>query len=234
MTIKKAIKELQKGNFVLIHDDSEREDETDMVIPASKTTPEHVATMRNDAGGLICVAIHPKSAKNLKVPLMSQIYEKSKNDFQILKEAKADDIPYGERSSFSIAVNHRDTFTGITDKDRALTIKKLGEIAEEAQDQELVKKFGKEFRTPGHVPLLKSAKNPLKDRDGHTEYSIALTEMAETGPAAVVCEMMDSETHEATTGEKAKKYAEENDLIHLKGDEIKKKYFKWKKQTKEG
>jgi len=228
MSVKKAIEEIQKGNFVLIHDASDREDETDMVIAAEKTTPDDIAKMRNEGGGLICASIHPKSAKNLGLPLMSEIYQKASSHFKVLESAKADDIPYGERSSFSITVNHRDTFTGITDDDRSLTIKKLAEFSEKAIEESPVEEFGKKFRSPGHVPLLRAADGLFKERNGHTEYSIALMEMAGVKPAGVVCEMMDEKTHGATTGEKTKKYAEEEGMVRLEGDEIKKEYLEWK------
>lgn len=48
MTMKEAIRELKKGNFILIHDSSEREDETDMVIAAEMVEPRHVAKLRGD------------------------------------------------------------------------------------------------------------------------------------------------------------------------------------------
>lgn len=231
MSVEKAVDEIRKGNFVLVHDASEREDETDMVIAAEKTNPEDVARMRNDGGGLICTSIHPESAKNLDLPLMSEIYQKASPHFKILQSAEADDIPYGERSSFSITVNHRDTFTGITDEDRSLTIRKLAEIGEEALDSSPIEEFGKKFRSPGHVPMLRAADNLFEQRDGHTEYSIALMEMAGVKPAGVVCEMMDEETHGAMSGEKTEKYAEENGMVRLEGDEIKKEYLEWKKNS---
>ncbi len=231
MSVERAVEEIQKGNFVLVHDASEREDETDMVIAAEKTTPADVAKMRSDGGGLICTSIHPESAKNLDLPLMAEIYQKASSHFKILQSAEADDIPYGERSSFSITVNHRDTFTGITDDDRSLTIKKLAEISAKAIDSSPIEEFGKKFRSPGHVPLLRAADNLFEEREGHTEYSIALMEMAGVKPAGVVCEMMDEETHGATSGQKTERYAEENEMVRLEGDEIKEEYLEWKKRS---
>jgi len=45
--------------------------------------------------------------------------------YPVLKELIANDIPYDSKSSFSLYINHRDTFTGITDIDRSLTMKKF-------------------------------------------------------------------------------------------------------------
>ncbi|KXB06153.1 3,4-dihydroxy-2-butanone 4-phosphate synthase [candidate division MSBL1 archaeon SCGC-AAA382F02] len=220
MSVEKAIEKLQSGEFVLIHDSSEREDETDMVIAAENVRPIHVAQMRQDAGGLICVAVHPKVANELNLPYMSRIYEAAAENYEILNSAEADDLPYDERSAFSISVNHRDTFTGITDADRALTIKKLGELSTEVFNGSGVGDFGKKFRTPGHIPLLRADDDLLESREGHTEFSVVLAEMAGVSPAVAVCEMMDSETKRALNEEKAEEYAEEKSLVFLEGDEI--------------
>lgn len=226
--MKKALEEIRDGKFVLVHDSSDRENETDMILAAEKAKPKHVAQMRSDGGGLICVALHPKVAKNLKLPYMADIYRTASSDYEILNSAEADDIPYGERSSFSIMVNHRDTFTGITDTDRALTIRELGKLSDRAFNGSSAEDFGKNFRTPGHVPILRAADNLLEERSGHTEYSIALMEMADVSPAAVVCEMMDAETKKAMSIEKVEEYSEEENLVHLDGDEIEKAYLEWK------
>lgn len=228
MSVKKALKRLEKGEFVLIHDSSQRENETDMIFAAEKATPEHVAKMRKDAGGLICAAIHPKVAKSINLPYMTDIYRSALSNHEILNSAEANDIPYGERSAFSITVNHRDTFTGITDADRALTVKELGKFSSRAFNGASKEDFGEHFRTPGHVPILRAADSLLEDRKGHTEFSVTLMEMGGTSPTATVCEMLDSETKKALGKEKAKRYAEEKNLVHLEGEEIQAAYCEWK------
>lgn len=233
MNLDRTLKELRKGKFVLIHDSSDRENETDMVLAAEKTNPEDVARMRKDAGGLICVAIHPNVANTIGLPYLSDIYNSASSKHHILNSAEADDIPYDERSSFSISVNHRDTFTGITDSDRALTIKELGKLCSRASQENSVDGFGKKFRTPGHVPILRAAENLLENRRGHTEFSVALMEMANISPAAVVCEMLDSETNKALSKKKAKSYAAERDLVHLSGEEIIEAHRNWKENKEE-
>ncbi len=225
MNIEKAKQDLREGKFVLIHDPSERENETDMVIAAEKVKPEDIGRMRRDGGGLICTAIHPQIANKVGLPYLREIYETAENKYQTLKEAKADDLPYDERSAFSISVNHRDTFTGITDRDRALTISKLGEMSSLDLEKISPEYFGERFRTPGHVPILRAAEGLLEERTGHTELSVILAEMARLAPAVVVCEMMDGETKKALSSEKARKYSEENDIVYLEGKEIKKAYF---------
>ena len=225
MSLEKAIEKLRQGGFVLIHDPSERENETDMIIAAEKVKPEHVAQMRQDGGGLICVAVRSDIADGMGLPYLRDIYESASSDHEILEYAYPDDIPYDERSAFSIPVNHRDTFTGVTDEDRALTISELGKMSSKNVDHISPEEFGKKFRTPGHVPLLRAADGLLKNRQGHTELSVALMEMAGLSPASVVCEMMDAKTKKALDPEGAKKYAEKNDLVFLEGQEILEAFF---------
>ncbi|KXA89262.1 3,4-dihydroxy-2-butanone 4-phosphate synthase [candidate division MSBL1 archaeon SCGC-AAA259A05] len=229
MTVKKALEEVRKGEFVLIRDSPDREDETDMVIPAESVKPQHVAQMREDAGGLICVAIHPKVADALSLPFLSEIYRSASGDHDILNSAKADDLPYDERSSFSISVNHRDTFTGITDKDRALTIKELGNLSREVLEGDSVPDFGERFRTPGHVPLLKAASGLVSERMGQTELSVSLLELSGVIPCAVVCEMLDTGSNNALSKSKARRYSMNNDMVFLEGDEIKEYYLQKKR-----
>ena len=57
------------------------------------------------------------------------------------------------------------------------------------------------------------------------DISADLEELAMT-PVCVVCEMMDSKTGQATSVADAKKYAEENGLVLLKGEDIIKEYLK--------
>jgi 3,4-dihydroxy 2-butanone 4-phosphate synthase len=70
-----------------------------------------------------------------------------------------------------------------------------------------VEEFAKDFRAPGHVPLLIASKHLLQDRMGHTELCVYLAKLADLTPAMVMCEMMDTTTHRALTVEAARQYA---------------------------
>jgi len=205
---------------VLVHDASDRENEVDMVIAAEAVEPHHVATMRRDGGGLICVALHPRIADNLGLPYMTEIYGAASSRYNVLEATKPDDIPYDERSAFSISVNHRRTFTGITDVDRALTIRELGKLGARALDGPMAGEFGRNFRSPGHVPILRAANDLVLERRGHTELVVALAEMAGITPAVAICEMLDGETNRALSWGKAVGYAGEKGLPCLKASEI--------------
>lgn len=219
--LEKGFEALRNGEFVLVFDDDEREGEVDMIIASEFVTPQSVATMRDYAGGLICNCIHSDFCNEMGLPFMTDIMNAATEKYPVLGTLAPNDIPYDERSSFSIWVNHRDSFTGVTDHDRAMTIREMAIMCKEERFDD----FGKTFRSPGHVCLLRGAEGLVKNRQGHTEIGLAMCEMAGVTPVCVVCEMMDSETNKATSFEKAKKYAEENNLVLLKGEDIINKYL---------
>jgi 3,4-dihydroxy 2-butanone 4-phosphate synthase len=215
-----AIASFQKGSFVLIHDSVTRENEVDMVIAAEFVQPRHVARMRREGGGLICVALHPVVAGNFGLPYLTEVYREAWTKFRVLALTRPDDIPYEERSAFSLSVNYRGTFTGITDADRALTIRELGKLGAKALRESIVRDFGEAFRSPGHVPLLRAAEDLLAERRGHTELAVALAELAGVVPVVVVCEMLDAQTKRALSKKRARRYAERKKMEFIEGTEI--------------
>lgn len=220
-SVKRGIEYVKEGKLVLIYDAEDREGETDFVIPASSVTPKQVAQFRNDAGGLICVAIHPVAAEKLGLPLISDILRNVNGDIYSVRnlvEGKGD-LSYDKRSSFSLWVNHRDTFTGITDMDRALTINKIGIAVENVLNGNSYS-FHTEFRTPGHVSILRAADGLLEERRGQTELSVALALLAGIPPAMMICEMLDNESGRALSKANAKSFASERDVVFMEGEEI--------------
>ena len=225
-----AIMALRKGQVILLYDFDNRERETDLVVPAEFVTPRLIYQLRHDAGGLICVAIDPIACSRLGIPYIADVLKQAGNcgnGFSAIESMyeKVGDIPYDSKSSFSLWVNHRKTFTGITDNDRALTITQLATITKSALNGNQIP-FGRDFRSPGHVPLLRTAPNLLSDRRGQTELSIVLARAAGVTPAMVMCEMMDGETGNALTKTDARKYADEHDLAFVEGTEVEELYKK--------
>lgn len=222
--IENAVDALSAGEMVLLYDYDHRERETDLVMAAEFVTSKHIFQLRRDAGGLICVAIDPKACSILGIPYIVDVLRyaaDSGNGFGAIESIceRAGDIPYDAKSSFSLWVNHRKTFTGITDNDRSLTITRLAEATKQSLSGNYVN-FGAEFRSPGHVPLLRAAPNLLKDRKGQTELSIVLAKAAKVVPAMVMCEMLDGRTGQALSKEWAIKYAKKNKLAFIEGKEV--------------
>ncbi|HXV45284.1 MAG TPA: 3,4-dihydroxy-2-butanone-4-phosphate synthase [Nitrososphaera sp.] len=220
MSLAEAMTALKAGKFVLVHDDKVRENEIDMVVAAEHVKPQHIATMRKDAGGLVCLAIANEITAKLGLVYMHDMIAdmgKVNPVFSKLTEGKA---AYGDKPSFSISVNHRSTYTGITDHDRALTISKMAEICKTI-DNGAVEEFAKNFRAPGHVPILIASKRLLHDRMGHTELCVYLAKLAGILPAVAICEMMDSSTHRALSIEAAQEYADRFNIPLIDASELK-------------
>ena len=217
MTLESAIASLKRGEFVLLHDSAGRENEIDMVAAAEFVTPEHVARMRQHGGGLICIAIDNSFGQNLGIKYMHDILSNSDSFDSKSKEMIMGLAPYGDHSTFSITINHYQTYTGITDRDRALTIREMANLFKIENKRN---KFVSSFKTPGHVPLLIGSRGLLASRQGHTEMSIYLAQLAELVPVTAICEMMDAETYSALSFEKAQHYAKQNAIPFIDGKEL--------------
>jgi len=217
MSLEPAIASLKRGEFVLLFDSAGRENEIDMVVAAEFATPEHVARMRQHAGGLLCLAIDHSFGQKLGLQYMHDILSNSDSLDSDLKEMIMGHAPYGDRPTFSISINHYQTYTGITDRDRALTINEMANLYKVENNR---KKFVSSFKTPGHVPLLIASKGLLANRQGHTEMSVYLARIAELTPVTAICEMMDAETYSALSFERAQKYAKQNAIPFVDGKEL--------------
>ena len=217
MSLDDAILSLKRGEFVLLHDSSGRENEIDMVVAGEFVTPEHIARMRQHAGGLICLAINNSLGKDLGLNYMHEILSSSDHFDSKSKEMIMGLAPYGDHPTFSITNNHYQTYTGITDRDRALTINEMANLYKADNPHN---KFISSFKTPGHVPVLIAANGLLAKRRGHTEMSIYLTKLAKLNPVSAICEMMDAETYSALSVEKARKYAKQNAIPFIDGKEL--------------
>ncbi len=217
MSLENAISSLKRGEFVLMHDSTGRENEIDMVVAAEFVTPEHIARMRQHAGGLLCLVINNSLGKKLGLRYMHDILSNSDYFDSNSKEMIMGLAPYGDHPTFSISINHYQTYTGITDRDRALTIREMANL-NKADNQR--NKFVSSFKTPGHVPVLIASEGLLSNRRGHTEMSVYLTQVAKLTPVCAICEMMDSQTYAALSVEKANKYAKQNAIPFIDGKEL--------------
>jgi len=141
----------------------------------------------------------------------------------------ANDIPYDTKSSFSLYINHRQTYTGITDNDRSTTMKGFADLAistKQKSKDESLHQLGASFRTPGHVPICVASEKPLTNRFGHTELAVALLTMSGLTPVAGGCEMM-GDNGKALSKSQAKTYAKQHDLTFLEGKDIIKGWRTW-------
>src|SRR3989454_4966887 len=189
----RAVAALQRGEFILVYDGDGREEETDLTIASEFVTSDSVRTLRKEAGGLICTTLSGEVRARIGLPFMAEVLRRSGAAYPVLDAISKEDMKYDRHSAFSISVNHRDTFTGVTDLDRAKTISRFAAIAKEATKREngwAAHVFAEEFRSPGHVPLLNAVDPLLVERRGHTELTTALMLMAGLPPPPTTCEKM--------------------------------------------
>ena len=165
-TINSIIRDAKKGKIFILVDDKDRENEGDLVIPASKITAKKINFMAKHGRGLICLALTPQKVKKLNLPLMSLV-NKSRT-----------------QTAFTVSIESKKGIsTGISAHDRAKTIKVA--IRPSSTKKNIV--------SPGHVfPLVAKAGGVL-ERAGHTEASVDISKLAKLNPSAVICEVMNED-----------------------------------------
>jgi 3,4-dihydroxy 2-butanone 4-phosphate synthase len=221
-----AIGAFREGKFVLLHDSQSRENEFDLIVASELVSAEHVTVMRRDAGGLLCLTVDHTVGERLGLGYLQDIFASAVRHFPVLSDLVEVREPYGDRPAFSVTINHRTTFTGVTDQDRALTILQMGEISkmvlENQQDYRV--EFIRQFKSPGHVQLLLESEGSLARRRGHTELSLYLCRLAGLTPSAAICEMLDGKTYRALDTEGARFYAREHSLPIIDGEQLLNQY----------
>ena len=218
--VEAAAAALRAGKPLLLYDAPGREGETDIVFAARHATPERVRLLRQRGGGLVFIAVAHDAAERLGLPFMDAVLDSAAADFPALSALRAHDLPYDSRSSFSLWLNARDTYTGITDRDRARTVAAFGELAAAGLEPDAAQLLlGERFRSPGHVPVCVAHPDGLAGRQGHTELMVALAEMAGLPPVTFGCEML-ADDGGRLPPEAAAAWAEAGGHPFLEGHEI--------------
>ena len=183
-TIEEALQEIKVGNFVVVVDDEDRENEGDLVIAAEKITPEKVNFMLKHARGVLCAPITISRCEELNLP------------HQVVNNTSMLGTP------FTVTVDKLEgCSTGVSAVDRAATIKALADPHAKPED----------FGRPGHInPLYAQDKGVLK-RAGHTEATIDLARLAGLYPAGALMEIMNDDGTMARLPE-LRKFADEYKL----------------------
>ena len=164
--IYEIINDAKKGKMFILVDDENRENEGDLIIPASKASPKSINFMAKYGRGLICLTLCSKQADKLNLSLMSpNNISRSQTAFTVSIDAK------------------RGVSTGISAHDRCETIKKA------------IKKniSPSNFVSPGHVFPIVAKNGGVLVRAGHTEASVDISKLANQGSSAVICEIMNDD-----------------------------------------
>lgn len=165
-SVEEAAELYRQGEFVIIVDDEDRENEGDLCIAAEKVTPQAINFMARYGRGLICLALTEERCDELQLPLM--VEDNTSN--------------FGTAFTVSIEARGKVT-TGISAADRAATI--LTAIDPATRPADLLR--------PGHIFPLRARRGGVLKRAGQTEASIDLAGIAGLTPSAVICEIMNED-----------------------------------------
>ena len=164
-TIEKALEDLRAGKIILVTDDPDRENEGDMICAAEFATQKNINFMASQAKGLICTPMSIEIAQKLGFPPM--VSENTDN----------------HETAFTVSIDHVETTTGISAKERSFTMMKCTDPASKPED----------FRRPGHVFPLIARRGGVLVRNGHTEATVDLLRLAGLTQCGVCCEIMDED-----------------------------------------
>ncbi|MGH8891786.1 MAG: bifunctional 3,4-dihydroxy-2-butanone-4-phosphate synthase/GTP cyclohydrolase II [Actinomycetes bacterium] len=183
-SIERAVADIGAGRAVVVVDDEDRENEGDLVVAASKVTPELLAFMIRHTSGVVCVPMEAAELDRLKLPPMTHVNEDRKH------------------TAYAVSVDARDGITtGISAADRARTIRVLVDSATEPY----------ELTRPGHVFPLRAVEGGVLLRPGHTEAAVDLARLAGLNPAGVIAELVNDDGTMARLPD-LRRFADEHDL----------------------
>jgi 3,4-dihydroxy 2-butanone 4-phosphate synthase / GTP cyclohydrolase II len=166
--VERAIDAVKRGEFVVVVDDEDRENEGDLIIAAEKMTPDKMAFMIRYTSGVICLPLEGDRLDELQLPLMVSGNENTE----------------GQRTAFTVSVDARvGTTTGISAADRCATVLALIDPATKSAD----------LARPGHIFPLRYREGGVLKRAGHTEAAVDLARLAGGYPAGVLAEIVNDD-----------------------------------------
>ena len=115
-TVEEAVEDLKAGKIILVTDDEDRENEGDFICAAEFATTENVNFMATYGKGLICMPMSEEISKKLYFPHMV-----------------ADNTDNHE-TAFTVSIDHVDTTTGISAKERAYTTRMV--VSDDAKPED--------------------------------------------------------------------------------------------------
>lgn len=192
-SVERAIADISAGKAVIVVDDEGRENEGDLIFAAERATPELVAFMVRHTSGYICVAMPDKRADELQLPPMVARNEDARS------------------TAYTVTVDAATGTTGISATSRAETITRLADPARGAGD----------FTRPGHVVPLRARAGGVLARDGHTEATVDLAELAGLQPVGALCEIVsEDDPVDMARGPELRRFADEHDLALISIEQL--------------
>ena len=166
--VQEALDAFKLGQPIILVDDEDRENEGDIVFPASFATQEKINFCAKYAKGLVCIAMHPSVAKQIGI---APVNTNHADPFHTAFYDSIDAIP-------ALGIT-----TGISAKERAITARQV--VDPNAKPADFIK--------PGHLFPVVAKEGGLLVRKGHTEAAVDLCLINDLAPAAIICEIMDED-----------------------------------------
>ncbi|GAB5458274.1 MAG: 3,4-dihydroxy-2-butanone-4-phosphate synthase [Henriciella sp.] len=165
-SIDEIIDDARNGKMYILVDAEDRENEGDLIIPASFATPEAVNFMAKFGRGLICLAMTDERSRALKLDMMARENRESMG------------------TAFTVSIEAAEgVTTGISAHDRSHTVMVAIDPTKDADD----------IVSPGHIFPLVARDGGTLVRAGHTEAAVDISRMAGLYPAGVICEIMNDD-----------------------------------------
>ncbi len=163
-SIESAIEDIKLGKMIVVVDDEDRENEGDIIIASRFASPEIINFMSKEARGLICISLTEDKCDEIGLELM------------VSKNTTLHETP------FTVSVDYlKDgVTTGISAFDRSKTILALIEKNAKVSD----------FGIPGHIFPLRSKRDGVLRRAGHTEAAMDFARLAGLEPSGVLVEIL--------------------------------------------
>ena len=188
-----ALAAYKNGDFIIVTDDADRENEGDLMLLAEKATTEKVAFMVRHTTGILCVAMTQERARTLHLPLMVEENQDSK------------------KTAFTVSVDYKGGLTtGVSAHERSNTVRALAAASAVAAD----------FIRPGHVFPLIADNGGLAARGGHTEAGVALSQIVGASPLCLLSEIVNDDGSMAR-GQSLAAFAEEHSIPVISVGELK-------------
>ena len=189
---KDVLADFKAGKFVIVTDSKDREDEGDLIAQASGITTAQIAFMVRHTSGVICAALTSEIARQLKLPMMVANNEDN------------------HTTAFTVSVDLiKYRTTGISAKERANTLRALA--SDNAKSDQ--------FLRPGHIFPLVAVDGGVSEWAGHTEAGVALCNLTNTYPVAVICELVNDDGT-MMRGEALTQFAKEHNIKKISIEEI--------------
>ncbi|SFU54323.1 bifunctional 3,4-dihydroxy-2-butanone-4-phosphate synthase/GTP cyclohydrolase II [Butyrivibrio sp. M55] len=184
--LEKALSDLREGKVIVVADDEKRENEGDLICASENVTGESVNFMAKYGRGLICMPISEEIANRLCLnPMVNNNTD-------------------NHETAFTVSIDHKDTTTGISADERAMTARMCA--SDDCNPYDL--------RRPGHLFPLVAKSGGVIERQGHTEATVDLLKLAGLKECGLCCEIM-KEDGSMMREKDLKNFAKEHDLTYI-------------------